>query len=539
MVLLNTTAGLADNNNASLDPGSELKRSAETLDYYRREKDLQKPQPPAGNNVQDNTGPSPGTMPDNGMKILVAKIETSPSQILTAAEIEEITAPYEGREIGMGDLNQIIARINRLYKQKQYITARAVLPPQKITAGVVHIQLIEGRLGVISVKDNKNTRAAYILDRINLKSGDLVRLDQLDKAISYFNRTNDVQVRAELRPGKEFGTTDCVLQVGEPVNGQAVLFADNAGNDSTGLYREGVMIVVNSLLGNRDPLIVTGTTTRGTTAGSVSYNTPLNKRGTRLGVSYDHNQVDIISGALKTLDVLGHSSDTGLTLTHPLTVRDKYQLNARLEWHKKQSDNYFSGYRILDTSVKEVVAGVDIQARQGDGIWYIRNDFTRGDTDVLGADRRNFYKFNFSAIRQQALPGGRVYLFRLSGQVTGDRLLPSAEQFTLGGMASVRGYPEGFLSGDKGYFISAELQFPLTKTEKTHGLVFFDHGGSFAYKGNGQGVDHNDFLTSIGCGVMANLGQSVTAKLVLGVPVGRHGNYTQGGRVHFLLQSTL
>src|SRR3546814_4458843 len=59
---------------------------------------------------------------------------------------------------------------------------------------------------------------------------------------------------------------------------------------------------------------------------------------------------------------------------------------------------------------------------------------------------------------------GREVAVRLSGtgQLSGDRL-PASEQFTLGGDSIGRAFPSGYVVGDKGYGLSAELAWAGAK----------------------------------------------------------------------------
>jgi len=59
----------------------------------------------------------------------------------------------------------------------------------------------------------------------------------------------------------------------------------------------------------------------------------------------------------------------------------------------------------------------------------------------------------------QNMPFSSLLLLKTSGQYS-NYGLPAAEQFQLGGAASVRGYPSAEHSGDKGVFMSAEWSLP-------------------------------------------------------------------------------
>src|SRR5690606_36451823 len=112
--------------------------------------------------------------------------------------------------------------------------ARAVLPPQQITDGVVTVRLIEARIGDVKLSGNASTADGYITRRADIARDEPVALDALRDALVDFNLRNDVMLRAQLTPGASFGTTDIVLQAIEPPRWEAMLGFDNAGTEAVG-----------------------------------------------------------------------------------------------------------------------------------------------------------------------------------------------------------------------------------------------------------------------------------------------------------------
>ncbi|HBG00805.1 MAG TPA: ShlB/FhaC/HecB family hemolysin secretion/activation protein, partial [Firmicutes bacterium] len=83
--------------------------------------------------------------------------------------------------------------------------------------------------------------------------------------------------------------------------GQLVLFADNAGRSESGRLRAGMSVTHNSLLGFRDPLTINITKGRGSLAGSVSYDFPMNPQGSQVGIKFEGSSADIIAGEFESL----------------------------------------------------------------------------------------------------------------------------------------------------------------------------------------------------------------------------------------------
>ena len=165
----------------------------------------------------------------------------------------------------------------------------------------------------------------------------------------------------------------------------------------------------------------------------------------------------------KVLDISGESSDLGLELSHPLLVKPDFRLNGLAGFHAKKSATDFDGERLSSTRVRTINAGIDALSLDAGGYWYTRHRFTQG-LHVSGGDVE-FLAYNPLLLRQQILGRDVVLLLRARAQLTRKKLLPPSEQFQIGGASSVRGYPEGFLIGDKGYLVNVELSFPLPSSE--------------------------------------------------------------------------
>ena len=92
-----------------------------------------------------------------------------------------------------------------MYVDKGFMAARAVLPPQTVEDGVIHVTLVEGRVGDVVVEGNQYTQGRFITDRISLVPGDLLDVAQLESDLIFFNAVYDVQLVARLEPGEAFG----------------------------------------------------------------------------------------------------------------------------------------------------------------------------------------------------------------------------------------------------------------------------------------------------------------------------------------------
>ena len=115
--------------------------------------------------------------------VYVNSIEVSPSEILTREDINNVIGQYVGRNVFMSDIQNAINALNNLYAERGYVTARAYLPEQTVSNGNIRIELIESKIGNVSVVNNKYTTDGYILKRMPEKSGELFDIVSLEQDV--------------------------------------------------------------------------------------------------------------------------------------------------------------------------------------------------------------------------------------------------------------------------------------------------------------------------------------------------------------------
>jgi hemolysin activation/secretion protein len=434
------------------------------------------------------------------------------SLILSKAEISRIRDPRIGKDITVKELYDMVNALNALYEKKGYIVCRAILPPQDISNGAVRIVLVEGKTGWVFLLGNATTKESYIKNRILLEPGKISNFKELNRSLIEFNGINDIQMRIEMQAGKTFGTTDYILNIYEPQKHQFMVFADNAGSETTGEYRGGISYGNASVFGVRDALQITGTGTRGTRAGAFGYSFPINKYGTRVGLQFSMNHIKIIDGELKDVDVKGKSYSYGISLTHPFLVNEKRKIEGALEFNKQKSTTDFMGFRWVDDDITHIGASLTFRSYGKNRIWYNKHSLTYGKWKSLSETGKSYLKYDLLSIYQKVFQKGRTLTLRFNGQYAFRDYLPSADQFFVGGTYSVRGYKENLMGADSGVMASVEYTFFAHK--KGEMFVFLDGGylhGDNAWK------DHQ--IYGIGAGFKLNITKNTTASITIGVPL--------------------
>ena len=485
------------------------------------------------------------------VRTTITQVEFPESKIFTQEELQRLVEPLFGKPVSLDDIKKVVDGITRCYVLGDYTTSRAYLPPQTIEDGVLKIGLMEGTVGKVRVEDNEWTRTTYITSRVPIEEGSVVQLGKLQKDVIKFNNLNTAKLKIELYAGENQGETDIVLKTEEPFPFKVSVMTDNAGRESTGKNRVGAMITYDSVLGLRDKLTLGGYLGKGTRIGFADYNIPINKYGTRFGLSVSANNIDIVKGPMRPWGIGGKSQVYSAYLTHPLVNNPDFNLNSYTSANIKHSSTDLTGIKILENDTFSITQGFTARKDTERGIWYTGHFGSAGFKAFSGDDE--FLKYEGNLTRLHDFGHGIIGEFRISGQYSPDKNLPWMEQFQLGGISTVRGYSEALLLGKSGYFASAEILTPLPflprkigserlgyirPRDMIKGAIFMDNGMVFPYK-YGEAVDSGDFLMSWGVGLRMQLSQNLGARFYWGFGLNNRYEYDQqAGRFHFEITCT-
>lgn len=462
------------------------------------------------------------------------------SEILTEAEIQTVLEPFQQKQVSVKDLFDAIQQLNDLYVNKQYRTARAILPPQDVKEGVIKVRLIEARVGEIKVQGAQAINVDFIRKRIKQYRGELVSLQTLEKNLVRYNALYGSKLSASIAAGAAQGTTDIDISVQEQKPTGFTAFVDNAGRDTTGKARTGLIYLVNNLRKQNDALQFLATVSGGSKSLAVSYATPVTDDDLMLDMSATLGNISVIEGSFVPLDVTGSSRDFSVGLTQPLSVELNTQWKAYGKLSARNSISEFSGLVQEDLDLTVLSLGIVGQGSFSDYAWSVDNSINTGLTYLGGEKGFSYYRANASLINR--FDYGLNLISRAGLQYSFENVIPSGEQFQVGGVYTVRGFSEGLLSGRNGYFGSLELrkrlnlQFNKEQNDvdaNFQGLVFVDHGAAFPYQ-PGNDYTKDNILTSVGFGVLMEVGKQVSGGISVAYPLEQNTfeSYPESPKLH-------
>ena len=152
-----------------------------------------------------------------GRRMVVTRFEVRGSTVFSDEELAKITAPYEGREIGVADFGRVRNAITAHYLDSGYVTSGASIPDQQVGLdGVVIIEAIEGRLEDVVIQGNQELLTGYIEGRVRRGIGTPINVYELEEQLQLLQQKDLIRsVDAQLDPTSRRGESTLTLLVHE------------------------------------------------------------------------------------------------------------------------------------------------------------------------------------------------------------------------------------------------------------------------------------------------------------------------------------
>lgn len=490
--------------------------------------------------LRPSTPTTPATPAIPG-EITIEQFIIEGNTVFEPEELAELLDDLTGKPITFAQLTSAQTILTDYYQNAGYLTSGAFLPPQPLNEGSVTIQIIEGSLEAVEITGLRHLQNSYIRRRLGraieppLNQTELLealQLLQLDPLIANLS----VNLSAGTRPGLSVLELD--IDGANPITG-SVSF-DNARSPSVGTIRRRADINHRNLLGFGDALALSFTNTDGSNSlDGISYTVPIDGRGGIISVSHSRSSNAIIEDPFQILDITSESQGYQFTYRQPVykTPNTEWAVGAIASVQESQS---FLG--LDDIGGFPFSPGADDQGRTKVSALRLVGEYShRSNRDVFavriqGSFGMPWFEANESEI--EGVPDSRFFSTRTQVQYL-RRLAPdvflllrsdlqwapndllSLEEFAIGGVSTVRGYRQDELLADNGFFVSAEIRFPILKIPDWQTQVqlapFFDLGR--VWNSNEENELTQERLASVGMGLNLAVGQQLQARLDWGIPL--------------------
>lgn len=448
--------------------------------------------------------------------------------LLDASVIERATYPSLGPGKTIADLDRARASLEQAYRDAGYPTVFVDLPEQQVDAGIVVLAVTEGRIGRVRISGSRYFSNGWIREQLpEATSGRVPRLASFQSEITALNaRSPDRSLTPILRPGAQPGTVDIELKVQDelPVHGSLEL--NNRNSAETSATRLNAAVRYDNLW-QREHSVglnyqVAPENSDDTEVFIATYSLkPKSSPNTFViyGVKSDSN-IATVGG---NVNVLGKGEIYGFRAALPLPAGEALYHSVLLGLDYKNFDETIGfdaeGMLDIETPISYLQWSVawngtltgegrtqSFSAGLNFGIRGLGNSSAEfADKRFKGRPNYSYlaasYELNQMAWRQSSL------VWRLGAQLTAQPLITN-EQFSAGGLDSVRGYFEAEQLGDYGVRSALEwrtpgLPVPLLTDEKFYAFLFAD-AASLWIKDAQASQDDTFSIASAGIGLRLN-----------------------------------
>lgn len=148
------------------------------------------------------------------LRLKIDRYEVVGNTLLSERRINDVLAPYTGEGKDLDAIKKGLATLQAEYRDRGYPTVVVGLPPQKVTNGVVHVEVTEGKLVEIKVLNNGHYSSNNVIRSLpGLKTDVVLNSKLLQAELDRANNVPDRQIYPEVRPGPEPGTSALILDV--------------------------------------------------------------------------------------------------------------------------------------------------------------------------------------------------------------------------------------------------------------------------------------------------------------------------------------
>ena len=413
-------------------------------------------------------------VPDGGFVVLPPTLS-----FLSAKELEQRLAAGRGRDVDERLLVGIAQVIENAVRQKDFPIATAVIPVQRISDGAVRVAVLLGKFREIKFQGNRWFSDSLLREKLDVRQGEVIRLSELDRAMSWTNNSPFRRVRLHIDPIPNTGEANLVVGVQERLPLRLIASFDDGGNEVIGTKRMVAGLVYGNVMGRDHELsyqFITTDKPKIYQGHGLNYRVPLPWRHhVQISGSYAEAKPEFFEGLLIQK---GINATAELRYTVPLrSGLNPIEAFAALAFKQSNNNLEFGGTAVLGskTDIFQVTTGVSAVQRDKLGVWVLgasltgspgglnaRNQDAVFNEARLGA-RAAYLTGTLSAQRLLKLSHGWELNSRALYQMTSSNLLPT-EQLAIGGAATARGFDENTYTGDKGVVFSNDLLAPEWNT---------------------------------------------------------------------------
>ena len=423
---------------------------------------------------------------------------------LDPAATQSVLAPFKGEHAGIDRLLEAAKALSAALQREGYTFHRASLPPQTVDGGRITIRITASRVGEVKVTGREhhsedNIRAAVP----ELQPGTVPDMRHLSRTLALGNQQPARHLTLTLKESKKPDTVDTELEVHDQRPWTVFTQLNNIGQADTGRTRL-TLGGQHSNLWDRDHNATFTYTTSPEESDKVEqfgghYRIPVYSLGGSFGAYYIQSDVNTgtVGGLGDDFTVSGSGRFLGASWNQLLYNIGAYRHSVTfgVEDRSFKNDQQFLGIDLQgDVRSRPFTFGYEGTYRQekfgiGLHVSFLHNlgggddndDRAYADSRLIGtppgshgAPESDWNAVRYGLTATYALPAAWQLRALIEGQWA-DGPLITGERFGIGGHASVRGFEERIVTGDRGQRASVEIWTPPLPFD-VQLLTFLDAG---------------------------------------------------------------
>lgn len=415
----------------------------------------------------------------------INKIVFSANKILPKNQEKIFTAEYLGKCVTIRQIVKLNKKISDYFAEEGYTNSRSEVEAQGINRGILNIKIIEVHLEDIVFNDEKfSDKTQKFMAFGEVRKGKILNLKKMEQGLEQINRLQSNSARVKIVPGKDAASS--VIAIENTPKNRLRLNAsyDNTGNKLTGEKRETVGLVQDNLFWLNDNLTVSRTANdldsdRKNGGGSnlfvSTFSIPF--QSYNLTLRYSKSSYFFWSDGVTRFKSSGQNESKSASLDKILIRDKKFKLSSNFTFTNRENKNFISDVKVDASSRKASIASLSLPVTfflDKDSL-FLKPTYNKG-LNVLNArkDDPNLSKksahaeFDVFKFYGNYSKKSKVYEVPVSYNVSFDsqiakQRLYGIDQFSVGGIYSVRGFKDGSIFGDSGYNLRNEVSVNLGK----------------------------------------------------------------------------
>lgn len=436
-------------------------------------------------------------------------------------------------DLDISALQEIVNIVSYYFQYNGYPSATAYIPQQEIT-DTIQINIAIGKLGEYQVKNYSHLEDWAIDSKLkNSLKGKILKTKELEDAIYKINEMYGIKATGTLTPGSERGDTDIVIEVEDSKKASAMLFFDNYGNKSSGVYHVGASGSINNLTGFGDSINFFAQISDELQKNyGITYNTFLGN----LKISPKINRSNYeLGGNYVALGAYGGSVDFGVDLSYPISINTTNSLYVTGGYTHRKLQDVYENFKINFNKHSDIgYAGIEgTLSFIPYNVFSYNARLTYGkvipDSKFLGKNPMgDFWKLNAYLNNSYSFHENFTHIININYQQTiGGYELDSSETASLGGPYGIRAYSNGFGEADSMFLTSFGI-----RTNILHPNFYITPFYEFAYGWNENyqnnhiaGINKNTlFVDAVGLELLYMKADLFYAKLDLAKAFNKYKN---------------